>query len=258
MQQKTFFWYLKAPLRFLYKLYFLLVFFLLAFLLYPLFFFLLRSKKNVHKAFQLKRLWARVLCALTFVKVNITGKENLIQTPCVICANHASYLDIVVMFVVMPHTFLFLGKAELLKWPIIRIFFRNMDIPVDRSNGFKARESIELTKQAVREGFSIAIFPEGLIPVENIPKMKPFKRGAFLLAVSQQVPIQPISFATNWRLFATESDPFGAGSPGVSKAVIHPAISTSNFSEKDIPELMQMTFETIQKGIDYPNKSQNK
>jgi len=250
MQQKTLFWYLTAPLRFLYKMYFLLVFFLLAFLLYPLFFFLLRSKKNVHKAFKLKRLWARVLCGLTFVKVRITGKENLIQTPCVICANHASYLDIVVMFVVMPHTFLFLGKAELLQWPIIRIFFRNMDIPVDRSNSFKARESIELTKQAVQEGFSIAIFPEGLIPVENVPKMKPFKRGAFVLAMTQEVPILPITFSTNWKLFATESHPFGAGCPGVSKVIIHPTISTKGMEESQMMSLIKKTFDTIESGIE--------
>lgn len=250
MQKKSIIWYVGAPLRFLYKIYFLFVFFLLAFLLYPIFFVLLRSKKNVHKAFQLKRIWAKILLILTGIKVKVEGKENLTDLPCVICANHASYLDIVVMFVVIPNTFLFLGKAELLKWPVIRIFFRNMDIPVDRSNGFKARESIELTKQAVKEGFTIAIFPEGLIPVHDVPKMKPFKRGAFLLAVSQQVPIQPISFATNWKLFATESDPFGAGRPGVSKVVIHPLISTSHKTEENILELIKLTYSTIEKGID--------
>lgn len=253
MQKKTIGWHLLAPLRFLYKIYFLLVFFTLAILLYPLFFFLLRSKKNVHRAFKLKQIWAKVLLVFTGIKVKIQGKENLLNSPCVICANHASYLDIVVMFVLIPNTFLFLGKAELLKWPVIRIFFRNMDIPVDRSNGFKARESIELTKQAVKEGFSIAIFPEGLIPVKDIPKMKPFKRGAFLLAVSQQVPIQPVSFTTNWKLFATESDPFGAGRPGVAKVIVHSSIPTANKTEKDIPALMKLTYQTIQRGIDQPN-----
>ncbi len=255
MQKKSLIWYVGAPFRFLYKIYFLLVFFLLAFLLYPAFYVLLRSKKNVHRAFRLKRIWAKILLILAGIRLKVEGEQNLLSEPCVICANHASYLDIVVMFVLIPNTFLFLGKAELLKWPVVRIFFRNMDIPVDRSNGFKARESIELTKQAVKDGFSIAIFPEGLIPDEDIPKMKPFKRGAFLLAVSQQVPILPVSFATNWKLFSTESDPFGAGCPGVSKVIVQPSISTINYTEKDIPELIKSTYEAIEKGIVYSNKT---
>ena len=207
----------------------------------------------MHKAFQLKRIWAKVLLFLAGIKVRIEGKENIIKTPCVICANHASYLDIAVMFVVIPDTFLFLGKAELLKWPVIRIFFRNMDIPVDRTNGFKAKESIELTKKAIQDGFSIAIFPEGLIPVDNIPKMKPFKKGAFLLAISQQVPILPVSFVSNWKLFATESDPFGAGCPGVAKVLIHPGISTKQKTEADIPALIKETYQVIEKGINTSN-----
>lgn len=255
MQKKSIFWYLTAPLRFLYKIYFLLVFFALAFLLYPFFFVLLRSKRHVHKAFKLKRIWAKLLLVLTWVRVKIDGKENLVKEPCVICANHASYLDIVVMFVAIPTTFLFLGKAELLKWPVVRIFFRNMDIPVDRSNSFKARESIEQTKEAIQKGFSIAIFPEGLIPVENVPKMKPFKRGAFVLAMSQEAPIQPITFSTNWKLFATESHPFGAGCPGVSKVVIHPAIETKGLEENQMTRLIQQTYEVIESGMENEKKS---
>ena len=83
--------------------------------------------------------------------------------------------------------------------------------------------------------------------------MKPFKRGAFLLAVSQQVPIQPVSFTTNWKLFATESDPFGAGRPGIAKVVVHPSIPTALKAEKDIPALMELTYQTIQRAIDQSN-----
>ena len=213
--------------------------------MFPLFYFLLKTDKKIHQAFKLKRVWSRLLLFFTGVIVVQKNKELLPKSPYVICANHASYLDIVIMFVIIPNTFLFLGKAELLKWPIINIFFRNMDIPVDRSNGMKAKHSIELTKEAVQKGFSIAIFPEGLIPVEGIPKMKPFKNGAFVLAVSQQVPIVPITFVTNWKLFATESDLFGPGRPGLAKVVFHEPISTTGKSEKDISELSSQTFKAI-------------
>ncbi|MEN8929489.1 MAG: lysophospholipid acyltransferase family protein [Flavobacteriales bacterium] len=240
-----------APFRFLYKVYFVLIFLLLAIPMFPIFFYLLRTDKKIHQAFKLKRIWSKIILFLTAIKVKQTGKELLPKSPYVICANHASYLDIVVMFVIIPDTFLFLGKAELQKWPVVKIFFRNMDIPVDRSNSVKAKHSIELTKQAIQKGYSIAIFPEGLIPAKGIPKMKPFKRGAFVLAVSQQVEIVPISFATNWKLFATESDLFGPGSPGFAKVIFHSPIATKGKTEQDIPQLMKCTFSEIEKGIEY-------
>ncbi|MEZ7931966.1 MAG: lysophospholipid acyltransferase family protein [Flavobacteriales bacterium] len=244
-------YYIFAPFRFLYKVYFILVFLILAIPMFPLFYFLLKTDKRIHQAFKLKRIWAKLLLLFTGILVVQKNKELLPKSPFVVCANHASYLDIVLMFIVIPNTFLFLGKAELLKWPIIKIFFRNMDIPVDRSNGMKAKRSIELTKEAVQKGFSIAIFPEGLIPSEGIPKMKPFKRGAFVLAVSQQVDLVPVTFANNWKLFATESDLFGPGSPGIAKVIFHSPISTKGKTEKDIPELVKETFSKIEKGISY-------
>ncbi len=238
-------YYIGAPFRLLYKIYFVLVFVVLAIPFYPIFFFLLRTDKKTHQAFKVKQVWAWLLLFLTGIKVKKVNKNLLPKPPYVICANHASYLDIVVMFIAIPETFLFLGKAELLKWPIVRIFFRNMDIPVDRTNNVKARKSIELTKQAIQKGFSVAIFPEGLIPSENIPKMKPFKKGAFVLAVSQQAPIVPITFTTNWKLFSTEVDPFGGGRPGIAEVIFHPAISTINKTVNDIPDISKATFDVI-------------
>ena len=227
----------------------MLVFLILAIPMFPLFYFLLKTDKRIHQAFKLKRIWAKIILFFTGIVVVQNNKELLPKSPYVICANHASYLDIVLMFVIIPESFLFLGKAELLKWPIIKIFFRNMDIPVDRSNGMKAKKSIELTKEAIQKGFSVAIFPEGLIPSEGIPKMKPFKRGAFVLAVSQQVEIVPITFVNNWKLFATESDLFGPGRPGLAKVIFHKPISTIGKTEKDIPQLVKETFSSIEKDI---------
>jgi 1-acyl-sn-glycerol-3-phosphate acyltransferase len=244
-------YYIVAPFRFLYKIYFVVVFLLLAIPMYPIFFFLLKSEKNVHKAFKLKKIWAKMILFFTAIKVKKINQELLPKPPYVICANHASYLDIVVMFVLIPETFLFLGKAELLKWPIIRIFFRNMDIPIDRSNNMRARRSIELTKTAVQKGFSIAIFPEGLIPNEGIPAMKPFKKGAFVLAISQQVPIVPITFSNNWKLFGTESDVFGPGRPGIAKCIFHDPIYTEGLKIEGINELIKKTYSKIESEISY-------
>ncbi len=55
--------------------------------------------------------------------------KNLPPGPYVICSNHSSYLDIIQMYPILPRTkFMFIGKAELLRWPVINIFFKKMDI----------------------------------------------------------------------------------------------------------------------------------
>lgn len=217
--------------------------------MYPIFAYLLKDDTNIDKAFKVKRVWARLICILTLIKVNVEGQEKLPKKPYVVCANHASYLDILVMFCIIPDTFLFLGKAELLKWPIVRVFFKNMDIPVDRSNKVKAAHSIELTKQAVQKGFSIAIFPEGLIPDDNLPRMQKFKKGAFTLAVSQQVPIVPVTFETNWKLFSHHGDLFGEGCPGITKTIIHNPISTIGLTDKDLVNLSNQIFNIIEQPL---------
>jgi len=234
-----------GPLRMLYKIYYAIVFLLIAIPMYPIFYFLLKSDKYAHQAFKMKRVWALILAILTLTFVKTIRPEDMPKAPYVICANHTSYLDIVVMFFAIPETFLFLGKAELLKWPVVRIFFRNSDIPVDRTNRAKAKQSIELTKEAVEKGFSIAIFPEGLIPMEDTPKMTPFKNGAFVLAISKQVPILPLTFMTNYKLFSHESDLFGAGSPGLAKVYVHSPISTKGLTTDNLEELKQKTYDTI-------------
>ena len=72
---------------------------------------------------------------VTFLSV-INPNNNYI-----ICANHKSYLDIVLMYLVIDQDFAFLGKSELLKWPVINIFFKK------REDNPGARESKSRTSK---------------------------------------------------------------------------------------------------------------
>ena len=66
----------------------------------------------------------------------------------IICANHKSYLDILLMYLIIDNDFAFLGKSEVLKYPVIRFFFkRGIDIPVYRASRIKAAKSLELAKK---------------------------------------------------------------------------------------------------------------
>ena len=89
---------------------------------------------------------------------NADGFPN--EGPYVVCANHASYLDILLMFLNNADDFAFLGKAEVLKWPIINVFFlKGIDIPVYRGSVKRAKECLDIADLALKEGRSIAIFP---------------------------------------------------------------------------------------------------
>ena len=120
---------------------------------------------------------------------------------------------------------MFIGKAELLRWPVINIFFKRMDIGVNRTKRHSAMKSIIRAKQEIERGWSIVIYPEGTIPV-NTPKLGEFKAGAFKMAVDAQVPILPITLIDTWRLFDSDPPLTAKARPGISRVIIHEPILT--------------------------------
>ncbi len=233
-----------APFRFLYKLYFGVIYLTSGLLLYPYFLIALQGPNKYKKAVRVKQVWSIIICFFCAIRVKVEGKENFPEEgPFIVCANHASYLDIILMYRIIPSDFAFLGKAEVLKWPIINIFFKKgIDIPVDRVNRRKASESLLKAKEALRQERSLAIFPEGTMG-PNPPKMLRFKNGAFSLALEYSTDIVPITFVNNYKLFYDHTDFFGSGRPGTSKVVVHPRISVS--TKSDLVSLRNSTYETI-------------
>lgn len=233
------------PLRWVYKLWFGLVFFTSLVLLYLPFRVLLYTPRRYHKAFRLKRAWAAFLSFASGVPLKVVRRAPLPEPPYIICCNHSSYLDIIQMYNVIPRYFLFIGKYELLRWPLFNIFFRDMNIAVNRGNKVEAGKAFRKAAHAIDRGTSIAIFPEGTIP-DYTPRMKPFKDGAFKLAIEKQVPIVPITFIDHWRLFGEPLELLARARPGMARAVIHDAIPTSGLTELDLPELRRRVYEVIE------------
>ncbi len=241
-----------APFRFLYKIYFGIIFIISGTILYPYFLLALRGKNKFKNAVKVKRLWSDIICLFCFIIVRVDGKENFNRNDqYIICANHASYLDIILMYKIVPHDFAFLGKAEVLKWPLVNIFFkRGIDIPVFRGNRKKAAESLLNAKEALASGRSLAIFPEGKMQ-DSPPKMERFKNGAFSLAMEYNVSIIPLTFKNNYKLFSDHEDVFGAGNPGIAKIIIHPKIEVNK--ETDLVTLRNQTYDIIKKGLENEN-----
>ncbi|MCB9182276.1 MAG: 1-acyl-sn-glycerol-3-phosphate acyltransferase [Flavobacteriales bacterium] len=237
--------WLFLPFRWLYKLWFAMVFFSSLVLLYLPFRVLLYTPRRYHKAFRLKRAWAAYLSFASGAPLRIVRRAALPEPPYIICCNHSSYLDIIQMYNVIPRYFLFIGKYELLRWPLFNIFFRDMNIAVNRGNKVEAGKAFRKAAVAIDRGTSIAIFPEGTIP-DYTPRMKPFKDGAFKLAIEKQVPIVPVTFIDHWRIFGEPLELFARARPGMARAVIHDAVPTQGLVEADLPALRKRVYDIIE------------
>ena len=144
-------------------------------------------------------------------------------------ANHTSMLDIMMMFYTIKNPFVFVGKKELTKIPVFGYFYKSVSILVDRKSPKSRAEVFKQAQHKIDLGFSICIFPEGLVPEESI-LLAEFKNGAFRLAINHQIPIVPITFGDNKKRF---SYTFFSGSPGQMRAKVHQFISTEGLTTED-------------------------
>lgn len=234
----------------IWKLYIAVVFIITALIMYPIILPFLNTDKNKKKAFKLFVFWSWMVRIFTLYFVKFEKKSAIPKGPMLIVANHTSYLDIFLMYSILPdNEFLFLGKSEILKYPLIKTYFKKLNIPVYRDNKRKAAKSVVQALVEVSKGWSIFIFPEGGIPDVVHPKMVPFKRGAFLIARQSQVPILPMTFLNNYKLFSDPEQILGPARPGVSRVQIHDFISVDTINEMSDDELSQHCFNIMNEPI---------
>jgi 1-acyl-sn-glycerol-3-phosphate acyltransferase len=234
---------IKRWCKFLFGVWFLIVFVGTFLCLYPAFYVLLSQPGYYPKANQLRRFWARLILVLTGIRVRISRDEgiNSLEQPCVFIANHTSYLDILSMALVIPGNFMFLAKHELSKIPLFGIFFRTVDLGVNRKDVMAAGKSYVQTRHRLQNGMHVVIFPEGTIG-SKAPQLSSFKDGAFKLALDAQAPIVPVTLLSNWKLMP---DGTFAAQPGMMNIVVHAPIPTHDKSVKDLDSIKKQCFHTI-------------
>ena len=138
------------------------------------------------------RKWSRQCLTVAGVRLEVHGAELVDPTRSyVVVSNHLSGMDIMAHFASVPVPIRFLAKTELFRIPIFGRAMRSIGIvEVDRGAGRSIHEHINTTaKAAVDRGLSLIIYPEGTRPRDGV--MKPFKKGAFTIATSMQLPIVP-------------------------------------------------------------------
>jgi 1-acyl-sn-glycerol-3-phosphate acyltransferase len=139
------------------------------------------------------RLWARVVLALTGIRIDVRGTDALgADRPCVVVANHASYLDAVVLSAVLPPRFAFVAKREFAGNVFTRFFMGRLGtLFVDRFDPEKGVEDAGAAAEAVRGGASLAVFPEGTFG--RAPGLRPFRMGAFMVAAQTSAAVLPVA-----------------------------------------------------------------
>ena len=237
--------------RSLWKLWFILNFLITLLILYPVFLVLLSNEKWFGSAFLLMREWAKWLCygAGIFPSVKYEIGEDKIPQPCVFVSNHCSYIDIILSYVSVPLYFIFVGKQELDKAPLFRIFFRRMNILVDRKSTVGSHRAYMEAGERIDKGENVFIFPEATISSNGT--LIPFKNGAFKLAIDKQVPIVPLVFPDNWKLLQSGGFLTAHGRPGTARAIVRKAVETKGMTNVDLIPLREKVKSIIQESLDH-------
>lgn len=214
-------------------------------ILYPITYILLMNEKYFHIGFHFVRFQAKMVLFLSGFFKKVDFQAALPAPPYIICPNHSSFLDIFLTYAIFPDYFLFMGKKELGSVPVFNIYFKKMNILVDRANPTSAHKAFIRAGEEIKKGHGIVVFPEGTIP-KTAPHMKAFKNGAFRLAIENEVPIVPVTFKNNYQLMQ-DSFKFGAKArPGIAKVIVHPAFNTKGLTAQDLVNLRQEVRKTIE------------
>lgn len=143
------------------------------------------ARKFIHVA-------ARCLLRLSGTFLRMEGIENLPQGPCVVVANHASYLDGIVLTGMLAGSFSFVVKREITDNFIAHVFLRHIGAEfVDRLDLARGVEDARQLVRVAREGRTLVFFPEGTFT--RSPGLLPFYLGAFVAAAEAGVPVVPVT-----------------------------------------------------------------
>ena len=205
---------------------------------------ILTSKESYYPTFwKMIRVWAFILVYGMGFRIKKQLDQELERDKSyMFCPNHASLMDPFVLITLSKNPIVFVGKKELVKIPIFGFFYRRVVIMVDRSSHKSRKRVFQMAKERLKGGTSVGIFPEGLVPAEDII-LAPFKNGAFSLAMEFEIPIVPQTYFDCKRLFSWD---FFKGGTGTFRIRQHKFIETKGLKgNDDMEKLKKKTFDIL-------------
>jgi 1-acyl-sn-glycerol-3-phosphate acyltransferase len=184
------------------------------------------------------RLWARGILWGAGIDIRAEGIERIERSKrYILIANHHSYFDIPCIFAAIPQPIRFMAKKSLFSiplfgWALSRAGF----IPIDRKNRRTAVKSFDLAVERIRKGNTIVIFPEEGRSREVA--MRPFQRGAFLLAIRSELPILPLAIDGTYEVLRVGAKRI---TPGVVTIRVGTEIETAGVSVRAKDTLLEQS-----------------
>lgn len=187
--------------------------------------------------------WGRSILWLLGIELEVHNLEHIAdQRARIITFNHQSALDILVIAAIAPPGTTVIAKQEIKKIPIVNIALALGNVTyIDRSNREKSVASLnQLSKRLANENLSLFIAPEGTRT--RTGDFLPFKKGAFYVALNQQIPIYPLVLKG-----AFEAMPKGTIFPMRGKITVTclPPIATDDWSSETLIGEMDKTKELM-------------
>ena len=144
---------------------------------------------------KLAHLCGRLFFLLTFTPFQVTGKEFLVHDrACIIIANHASYLDGIIVTAALDTPIHFIVKGELARIMPLRMLLQRFGVEfVDRFNGHKGASDVRRITHKAQGGQTSVFFPEGTFT--TFPGLQPFRMGAFVTAARASIPVIPVAIS---------------------------------------------------------------
>lgn len=238
--------YMVRLLKQIHRIYLLLVILLFFVLFYPFYYFIAKNPAWYTTLNRLRALNSLLCSIFTGIFFRFTYEEELDHhRHYIYCGNHTSNLDIMIFCLLAKGRFSFMGKDDLLKNPVLKIFFETIDIPVNRESKMSAFRAFKRAGENLGKGMSLIIFPEGKIDETQYPPiLAPFKNGPFRLAIETKTPIVAVSITDAWQKFWDDGATYGSR-PGICDIYIHKAISTENLSLDSADQLKDTIFDLI-------------
>ena len=129
-----------------------------------------------------------------------------------------------------------MGKEELLDSLITSIYFRTVDLPVNRDSKMSAFRAFRTAAEKLKNGTNMIMFPEGGIADEYPPRVQEFKNGPFRMAIELQVPIIPVSSLNTWKIMWDDGAKYGS-KPGICRIYVRKPVETADLKLSDADTL---------------------
>lgn len=194
-------------------------------------------------AYCFHRMWGQSNLFLMGFRYKVEREGTLDKgQPYMIIANHASVIDIMLIYALMKdHPLVFVGKAELGRIPLFGYVYGKSNILVDRKSRASRAQVFKEAHERIDAGRSICIFPEGGVPNPSV-FLAPFKDGAFSISIDRQIPVLAFTIEGMKRRFPHK---LTRGYPGKIRIKQHRIIPTKGLLAEDKGKLKEQCYELI-------------